>query len=1349
MRNALLTGLLVKPDGRHIEATWQMGVAVDQPPCHRLTDTGFPDPEPGIDEGLALSVSYGSTTLRGKLIGTHSQDTNQPQAWHDGYSSGGTIPVGTYIHQVVICDAAGVERFTCHWTGHGNSTGGRMLDGINNGTVNARCTLRWRQPVPPGGSIKLWGARQDINVSLAVYQMTLLKVIPFNNLDTPTSYTLKDWTPSATPLAYQSVCWHQEYRLPAPVPFGATIKVDAPDGLIRDRFGNRTEAIVANVGLRGPIVPVNQSAVGLDQWSPVPDPENAPNCPFGAYEFSAEVYVSFSRGNDSNPGTKVLPRKTMNGALLRYPSGMRNIRIRLLRGDTWPVGDRWTRAFWGIDRRRPFMVDTYWNDAYGPDPKVRPVVEISHPYWDAPKSFYPGNNGNTWQGLVSNDVSPAPTPAERPYTVYDGIYFRGDITTKSYAAGWPGGTRSDHQVITDCRFDNCELNPGSDTTGLPTTGNVVHRSQLYHVSTGSCDCRAAAGSGGAKLVLPAKMGNPWLYSGITAGMAKVPFYNTAPAWPLTGWKVTVSEAGHSETRLITGLGSTSGGNRMFPTDKAFAYAYSGHNDTTTVTLEPPVGTLFQVRWGTGRKDGVTYKITAYDAASRTCTVTPDMGPIDETSAIKFLPETVGGGRNSAIFTDSTSDFLLTQSVIDQHGWALLENPAGCDAYSHGIYESFQARKWLITGCWFTNNASYGVHQRGGNTNSFNIYTLNTHAVDMCSASCSGMFNLLVANGMYQLQGFQKYDDIAQHEYWHGNIVMNSTGLDDARKYWWVNGDSTFGIWSTHSSNEAAPADVVSTHNLLLDVGGSWMSGKAPVPGKFRFENNIVCNRDGTGQTKGGMPYRIHYAKPEPGWGKNGPLTVPEDTSYESYNKNLYRIRVGPSNFNMSGVQYATLAKFKASATKGLRDPDSIEVADIKFVDGSYGLDDWATQHDTGPDVKSLLKSLRERPWRAWNDLYDTERCYEAFRTAYTPVGVPAVDTTVGGYYGPSDYRGVLPPPPPPITYTLVADRADCLVGEAVWFTATPSSESSETLAVRATGIKPLADSLTWLGGKVPIAFDASATAAGAASVWIERAGVTVAGPVSVTVSNPPPPPVVTYTLVADRTDCLVGETVGFTATPSSESSEVLDVRRAGGLDPASGAVAWSGSKTPITFTAGATAAGSASLWLERAGAVVAGPAWLTVSEPPTPPTPEITYSLAASTAECLVGDTIGFTLAPGSASTETLLVWITGVVQSVEPATWFGDTTPRTFSVKTTAAGTVTVSATRNGVTVAGPVSVSVVAPPPPPPDPVPDPVPPPVVVPIGEGSLEGTDVSVDLTGDNMTVTIRGKWRAKKPKGGA
>ena len=209
-----LTSARVLGDGRIVRLQWEAGVAVGQPACNRLANTGFPDYLPGLNEGLSLTVNG----MTAECIGTHSQDHNRPQAWLPPPTKGGSLAEGNYMFQVVLADASGNEVVTHGWSAEGHSTGVNPMKGFPV-PAGGKLEIQWREPCPKGGALHLYvGYAPPGNNPLTVMGMTLAANVPASRLPTPTSYVLTSVAPGGPPIGYQSTTWYQDWLLPAPIP---------------------------------------------------------------------------------------------------------------------------------------------------------------------------------------------------------------------------------------------------------------------------------------------------------------------------------------------------------------------------------------------------------------------------------------------------------------------------------------------------------------------------------------------------------------------------------------------------------------------------------------------------------------------------------------------------------------------------------------------------------------------------------------------------------------------------------------------------------------------------------------------------------------------------------------------------------------------------------------------------------------------------------------------------------------------------------------------------------------------------------------------------------------------------
>ena len=449
-----------------------------------------------------------------------------------------------------------------------------------------------------------------------------------------------------------------------------------------------------------------------------------------------------------------------------------------------------------------------------------------------------------------------------------------------------------------------------------------------------------------------------------------------------------------------------------------------------------------------------------------------------------------------MFSDNTSDFLFSQCVVDSCGWQRDDgNPAFNDIYCHGVYNNFQARDWCVWGNWFTNNASYGMHLRGGGTMAYNAFAQNAHALDMCSTSHCAYKNVLWQNGMFQMQSLQTFDDVANHAFFEGNFILSPTNLNETHHVGWNDPSSLYGIDLGHILIEGGVGYFIVRNNTLVDTGGIWINQRPPVPGIGDIERNLIANRPTTGYI-GGQPMRSMNFTPQTGWGTNGPVTVPENSAWQALDRNAYLIPGGTSAFTWNGLNTGSFATWQASGV----DSNGVAPASINFTNGSFGLDAWASSNGAGTTFAALRAAIRTRPWHTWPTIADTTRCYAAFQSAYMPdnVNVPPIDSSTFGYIGASDNRAGI------LFYSITPSATLCNVGSTVTFTVTPiTGASSETLTVVCAGATPSRSSLTWSNSTAAQTFTVTPLAAGTVSVSIQRSGTTILGPTVVTVTTVP------------------------------------------------------------------------------------------------------------------------------------------------------------------------------------------------------------------------------------------------------
>jgi hypothetical protein len=145
----------------------------------------------------------------------------------------------------------------------------------------------------------------------------------------------------------------------------APAKWSPPKGLGLERLGRRGDEVVyltPRVYEHGEAVAglVNNSLAGADGFT---DP--------GLTARRAAIHVA-ARGNDAAPGTPERPVRTIRAALAAAQARGAGV-LRLRRGDAWGVGfDRLPAGKPGA----PFVVESYWNAADGPDPQRRPRIVV-------------------------------------------------------------------------------------------------------------------------------------------------------------------------------------------------------------------------------------------------------------------------------------------------------------------------------------------------------------------------------------------------------------------------------------------------------------------------------------------------------------------------------------------------------------------------------------------------------------------------------------------------------------------------------------------------------------------------------------------------------------------------------------------------------------------------------------------------------------------------------------------------------------------------------------------------------------------------------------------------------------
>ena len=1078
-----LTSIRVMGDGRSVRAQWEAGRAVGQAPCSRLTTTGFPDYQPGVADGAALTATYTSgaekKTIKGEVIDVQSYDYNQPQSWVNSFEAGGSLANGTdYIFQVVLSDPNGFERFTHLYTASGNPSGyDGAFWGISNDIANAKVTLQWRRKCPAGWSLQVYGLAAPKKTNLNIYDMRLIKAASCTN--DQTSISITDYAPQPDkPVPYTSTTWEQTFLLDAPIPFGASPLFSAPAGLLKDEKGSLTEALTDNVTASGVSLSVgsgslsNGSSVGTDEWLATSD---NPNAPFGAMRFDDTIYISYSRGrDDTGDGSIGNPLKTASKAFTKYdsfyrdptryldstnkllPPKIQNLRIRFLRGDTWPASDQWKRAFWGASATKPFQVDSYWNPAYGVDPQTRPVITVRHPYWDTtsdqPQSTFQQEVFTcAVDGCRARRAPEVPDGWSQPYTVIQGLYFKADTSYQTYALqNWPlAGNYSDHQIMSDCRVSNIQLVPGGTMTfGRPPIGGMIHRSVIHDVVGSGADMPMATGdtnepSGGTTLYLHKRLAHPVLAADIPLPDPNNPATITTSlnlslvmgVMNLIGWTAEIKDLTTQITETKTllqvpnpdpvknpnfNIWSLSELYPRYLLDQPFTRAYSANSTKTLITLSPPTGAQFTIYAGTGADPKKIYTVQAYDRVTRAATVSPAMPQLDESSKITWQPQPISlgpGNFASGLHGFTTSDLVFSQNVVDHTGWSRADNdPKWNSVFQHGLYISSPAHGWLVWGNWILDNASFGVQLRGGGTLAYNVVATNAHGIFQSATSSMQYKNLLWKNGNLQLQGNRGLALVINHAAFDFNMVLAPSFLDEKRTvplcssgYVCIN---PMGITLNYAANELTPRYVVARNNTFVGVGAIGMGVRPPVPGRLTFIRNVLDNGALTDPHGGSIPLS-NVPIPMTNWNINGPLQVAADSKWENLDYNAYRVKDSTPNWRWMEKIYKNLTALQASG----RELHSIDLKTDALSSLSYGLEAWAQANGTGTTYDDLRKVLKTREQGKWTAVNDTTAAYKKFQELYQLDKTVTVDTSPFGRPGAAGYPSVTIQPPPTATPT--------------------------------------------------------------------------------------------------------------------------------------------------------------------------------------------------------------------------------------------------------------------------------------------------------------------------------------------
>lgn len=446
MAEFILASAKILADGRTVRLQFEAGVAVGQPAIDRLRDVGFMDYAPAQRAGKVVTVNGQAA----EVIGVQAEDWNMALPWIDPPGQGGSFKAGEYFFLVAIADANGNEiKVSPPVFGNSDNSGERGHQ-IGDGQ---KVTLNWRDTAPHGGKARIYAS----TTKPLLDNLRVVAEIP----DSACLATLNSCTPSASLAQFkrQSVCLTVTCLLPKPVEMGDFANVVVPAGLCADAKGNATQA----------------STVQATNGSVVDDQGKLYTA---RMSFNDLMCVSSSKGDDaSGTGTPAKPYKTI-GKALKSLTHSENVRVCLLRGDTFPF-EPWLVQAPGLSQYEPTVYDSYWCNGFGTDPGTKPILlgdTSTSPDPDGKRVWFRQYDPRT--GRVG----------DAPYQFFAGLSFVGDGTRGALSPVWPVGSPQDHIVLIDCDFANVQLQPsyGSAQKRAPV-GNALINCTVrdVHASTTS------------------------------------------------------------------------------------------------------------------------------------------------------------------------------------------------------------------------------------------------------------------------------------------------------------------------------------------------------------------------------------------------------------------------------------------------------------------------------------------------------------------------------------------------------------------------------------------------------------------------------------------------------------------------------------------------------------------------------------------------------------------------------------------------------------------------------------------------------------------------------------------------
>lgn len=210
--------------------------------------------------------------------------------------------------------------------------------------------------------------------------------------------------------------WRADYLIPQGqnlvVP-GETVLVNAPVGLLRDRYGNQT-GIISSATVK------NRSRTALNGFA---------KTDYGLGAGAVDRYIS-GVGSDSGDGLSWATAKQTFAGFTAFGNGDR---IHVSRGDTFQLSLFKFLGKTGIDFDHPLVMFDDWDPNRGADPGTRPILMNASP-GAAPMSW--SSNSNQAHNIVIS-----------------GMHFKFNPAHTTYTTGFNFGSGGESPWLDDCVFE--------------------------------------------------------------------------------------------------------------------------------------------------------------------------------------------------------------------------------------------------------------------------------------------------------------------------------------------------------------------------------------------------------------------------------------------------------------------------------------------------------------------------------------------------------------------------------------------------------------------------------------------------------------------------------------------------------------------------------------------------------------------------------------------------------------------------------------------------------------------------------------------------------------------------------